>query len=545
MPFHGAHPETIKGTLDTAVERYGAAPWMAHDGEVRSFTQLGEQVERIAGALLGLGVEPGDRVGLFLGNCFEWLQIEYAVAALGAWLVPLNTWFRERELEHILGQSAISTLIWGEDILGHDMRPLLATLVPELDDGRPGCWHSARFPALRAAVGVGAGPWPPGVRPWTDLLEAQPADARSALAQRARAVRAEDVAIVMYTSGTTGSPKGALLRHRSIVRHIGTWTEHLQLGASDRSIMASPLFWTFGCTINALVPLQAGSMVVLEDRFRAESFLEDIVRYGCTHLQGVPTQYEMALEHPDSARFDLSTLRLIQIGGSASAEGLARRLLQRAPDARMVSAYGLTEAIAVSTWTDLADPLEDVMRTVGHAADDLEIELRDPATSEPVAAGEVGEMWIRGEVMAGYLDEPEATAAALVDGWLRTGDLAIADARGYLAIAGRETDAFKRGGMNVYPVEVEALLAEHPRVASAALIGVPDPQLGHVGVAFVVSTGEEPPPAEEIIAYCAGRVARYKVPAHVRIVAELPVTPSGKVQKFRLLEAWRQDASVR
>jgi fatty-acyl-CoA synthase len=355
-------------------------------------------------------------------------------------------------------------------------------------------------------------------------------------AQTARAaVSADDVALLLYTSGTTGHPKGAMIRHRSVVDHIGDWAEHLQLRADDRSIMSSPLFWSFGCTVNALVPLHRGSMIVLQERFEASAFLRDLLDYECTHLQGVPSQYEMALNHPDSARYDLSGLRLVQIGGSASAAGLARRLLERAPKARMVSSYGLTEATGVNTYTELDDPPERITGTVGHAARDTEIVLRSPNGDEPVPIGEVGELCIRSaSVMLGYLDNPDATESALRGGWLHTGDLAVSDEHGYLTIVGRSIDAYKRGGMNVYPAEAEAVLSEHPSVQAAAIIGAPDDRLGEVGLAVIVAEDGATVNADELLTYCAERIAAYKVPARLIVVDELPVTPTGKIQKFAL-----------
>jgi len=405
---------------------------------------------------------------------------------------------------------------------------------------RGGGGRRAGCRARRHVVGVGDGPWPAGVTSWAEVLEAGRALDPAVVAARRAAVTADDIALVMYTSGTTGSPKGALIRHRGIVEHVGVWCAQLGLGQDDRSIMASPLFWSFGCTINAMVPLLAGSMIVLEERFEAARFLHDLTAYGCTHLQGVPTQYELALAHPAAADGALSTIRLVQIGGSSSAEGLARRLLERIPGAQLLSSYGLTEAVGVNTFTDLGDPLEDVMRTVGHAAPDNDIELRRPEDGAAVPAGEVGEIWLRGpHVMSGYLDDPEATAAALDGGWLHTGDLATSDHRGYLTIVGRKADAYKRGGMNVYPAEVEGVLLEHDGVAQAAVVGVPHEELGQVGVAFVVPRGTGAPDPDDLIAFCRERLAAYKAPAEVRTVQELPLTPTGKVQKYRLLEQWQ------
>jgi fatty-acyl-CoA synthase len=525
---------TIPGALDAAVGRFSDRPWMAFRDEVRPFSRLHDDVEAIARGLSALGLGHGRRLGLYMDNRFEWLQTEYAVTSLGAWLVPINTYFRSRELEHVLSESAVEVLVWTDPLLGRPSGDLLLELVPELRDGPPGEWRSERFPALRAVVGAGAGPWPQGVLGWGAMLDAG-AGVEAARAQ----VRPDDIALLMYTSGTTGRPKGAMLRHRSVVEHISTWARHLELRDDDRSIMSSPLFWSFGCTVNAVVPLRCGSMIALQERFEPLAFLRDIVGHECTHLQGVPSQYEMALKHPDSLDYDLSRLRLVQIGGSASAEGLARRILERAPAARFISAYGLTEGVGVNTYTRLGDPLERVMQTVGGAAGDNDVAVMTPEGDDPVPAGEVGELCVRGEnVMVGYLDNPQATEAALRGGWLRTGDLATMDGDGYVRIVGRHIDAYKRGGMNVYPAEAEAVIGEHPAVQAVAIVGVPDDRMGEVGAAFVLPRPGATLDPDEIRGYCSSRIAAYKVPDHVLAVDEFPLTPTGKVQKFRLKERY-------
>lgn len=494
-------------------------------------------VTTIAAGLEALGIAKGDRVGLFLGNTFEWLQIEYAVTALGAALVPLNTALRVRELDHIVRTSEMNLLVWGANVVGHDTLPLLQSLVPETNDARVGEWRSSNFPALRQVVGVGEGAWPVGVIPWSQIISSG-GSARQKDAP-VNVVTSDDVALIMFTSGTTGAPKGALLTHGAIVDHLAHWVAHIGLGSGDRSILASPLFWTFGCTMNAIVPLLAGSMIVLDDQFDPLRFLEHLVTYKCTHLQGVPTHYELALAHPHADDCDLGSVRIVQIGGSSGIDGLVQRICGRMPNADLVSSYGLTEAVIVSTWTDLGDPLEDVISTVGHAAPDNDIQLRDPETGGVVAPGEVGVLWIRGpNVTKGYLGNPEATATSIVDGWLNTGDLASADGRGYLSIMGRGVDAFKRGGANVYPAEIEVVLNERDDVAGAAVIGVPDPVQGEVGVAFVLRQPGFAPSERDLLDYCRTELASYKVPAFVEFVDTLPLTPTGKIQKFVLREEW-------
>jgi fatty-acyl-CoA synthase len=528
-------PLTFHGRIQDAARIFAEQPWLSFGHDVLSFGDIATHVDDIARGLLTIEVAPGERVGLFMGNRLEWLPLEYGVTALGAVLVPMNTMYHARELSHLIAQSGMQTLIWGSPILGKDTTDLLVELVPELVHADSGSWTSQRFPNLRNVIGVGDAAWPRGVSPLGGVMAAGREVEPSAVAAVASRVAPDDVALLLFTSGTTGAPKGSMLTHRGIISHVASWTSHLGLRSSDRTIMPSPLFWAFGCIVNAVVPLYAGSMVVLEESFDAGRFLEKFVKFDCTHLQGVPTQYELLLKHPGSEQFDLSGLRLIQIGGASSAESLAQRLLERAPSAKFVSAYGITEAAGVNTYTDLDDPLADVMTTVGHAAPDNEIVLRDTVDEREVPPGEVGEMWIRGDpVMRGYYDMPEATARTLVDGWLRTGDLAVADDRGYLSIVGRAVDAYKRGGMNVYPAEVEGVLTDLDEVQIAAVIGTPHPEMGEVGTAYVVpATGRHPDP-QALIEHCRSQLAPYKIPARIELVDSLPMTPTGKVQKFRL-----------
>jgi acyl-CoA synthetase (AMP-forming)/AMP-acid ligase II len=525
---------TLPALLDRAVEAFGDEPWLAFEDSTMTFGQLRERVDVLARAFLAAGIEPGDRVGLFLRNCADWLPIEYAVTSIGADLEPLNTMYRARELAHVVATSRMRLLVWGSSLVSGSTLPLLRELAPHLEKGG---LPAAKLPDLATVVGVGEADWPEAVLGWPAFRKGADAVPTGAVRQRAAAVRAEDTALVLFTSGTTGKPKGVMLAHGGVVGHLAQWAAHLGLGPTDRTVMPSPLFWTFGCVLNALVPLHTGSMIVLHEAFDAEAMLRDIDGYGCTLLQGVPTQYELLLKHPDSEHHDLSSLRLVQIGGSASAETLARRLLERAPSARFVSAYGITEASAVNTWTDLDDDLGDVVSTVGHAAPDNEIVVRAPGGDEDRPAGEVGELCIRGAtVMTGYVDAPAETARVLRDGWLHTGDLAVMDARGYLSIVGRAVDAYKRGGANVYPAEIEGVLTEHPDVRVASVIGVPDAELGQVGAAYVVARPGASLDAAKLQAHCRQALATYKVPARIEVVAELPMTPSGKVQKFRLCE---------
>jgi fatty-acyl-CoA synthase len=538
-PSPGIGVTTIPNVLDEAARRFGAAPWMAFGGQVHTFKEMHERVERIAAGLIAAGLDGDDGVAVFMANRFEWLQTQFAASTVGARLIPLNTWFRTRELTHILASSRTRLLVWDSTILGKQTLSLLTELLPEVASDEPRRWHCDRFPDLAQVVGIGDGPWPKGVIAWDAFLAEGDGVAGSEVQARAATVAPGDTALVVYTSGTTGQPKGAMLTHSGIADHMRVWAQTLGMSDRDRSVLGSPLFWIFGCTLNAMVPILSGSMLILEERFDAGRFLTAFERYGATHLQGVPDQYELLLGHPDADRRDLSTLRVVQLGGSKMSRTLPDRIRERAPDAQMNASYGLTEGVGVNTWTEFDDPFELLSTSIGHAAPDVELSLRDPDTLEPVEPGQVGEIWLRGaHITKGYFGDRAATAAAFVDGFFRTGDLAVEDQRGYLSIAGRQSHTYKRGGMNVYPAETELMLLEHPAVADVAVIGVPDERLGQVGAAFVVLEEEADLTEEELLAWCDGRLARYKLPAYVRFTDEMPRTVTGKVQKFELTRAW-------
>lgn len=533
---------TIPGLLRQSVERFGNAPWAVFEETTHSFRQLDQYSRDVAAALVAAGVAPEHGVGLFMSNQLEWLHIEFGVARSGAWFLPLNTWLKQLELTHVLRASGCRVLIWEREVLGKDTLELLRALVPAVDQAPPGAWRSAEFPELAMVVGVGDGPWPVGVVPWAEFLAAGQRVDPTRVAEREAAVGPDNVAMVIYTSGTTGDPKGAVLRHTGVVDHMREWSRHLGLTSDDRSIMGSPLFWIFGCTAVALVPLLTGCPVVLQKRFETETFLATIARHRISHLQGVPDQYEMLLNHPRSHEYDLTSLRVVQMGGSKMQPTLPSRLLERAPRARMTTAYGLTECAGVNTWTPFDAPFELLGTVVGRPAPDNEISLRNPDTGEPVPLGEVGELWIRGDhVIREYHRNPAATARSIVDGWFRTGDLGSQDEQGYLTLHGRLAHVYKRGGMNVYPAEVEVLLAEHPAVELAAVVGVPDERLGQVGAAYVtLRPGAQLTPSE-LLEWARERIAAYKVPTYCRIVNELPMTASGKVRKHELPQVWPAD----
>lgn len=520
---------TIPAVVRAAAARWPDKIWMDCDGEQTTFGELPERVDLIARALLDQGIGPGSRVGVYMGNRTLWLEVQFAVARLGAWLVPLNTMLAGPELANLIEHSRMDAVIWASEVLGKDT-------IGRLDEVLELGVRSMRL------IGVGAGNWPSGTVGWDAMLASAACGHASALDDVADP-EPDDVAMIIYTSGTTGSPKGVLQSHRSLTTSMERYAGHLGLRNDDRSIFWAPLFWIHGCWHQSLVPLFAGSGLVLEPRFDPDTVLRRIVSAGVTHLQGVPPQYEMLLGHPQSSAYDLSHLRVVQVGGTTFSESLPARLHERAPDALMFAAYGLSEA-GHTCYTPTGASLKDIATTVGPVHHGGESRVVDPADDSIVLGpGETGELLLRADcVMIGYLDNPEQTARALNGGWLHTGDLAQRDERGYIKIIGRNQDAYKRAGATVYTADAEEVLKGHPSIETATVVGAPDEALGQVGVAFVVRSDEA---LEEgaLLTYISERLARYKVPDRVRFVDELPTTASGKIQKHVLTEHLLRDSA--
>jgi acyl-CoA synthetase (AMP-forming)/AMP-acid ligase II len=503
---------SIPALTAAAAERFGDAPAIV-DGDTRmSWAELHEQAGRFASGLAAAGVGKGDRVAVWTFN-----SAEFVIAVLGLWqagavLVPVNTRFKGTEATDILGRSRARALVTATDFLDTDYVAMLQEA-------------GADLPALETIVTT-RGPTAPGTIGWSDFL--------GEAGFEGPALGPDDTSDILFTSGTTGVPKGVVQTHGRTLGIATDWVAMTGLSADDRYLMVNPYFHMFGLKAGILACVAAGATMYPEPVFDVDRILARVADERITVLPGPPTLYQSILDHPERDRHDLSTLRVAVTGAADIPVELIRRVREELPFSLIITGYGLTEA-GTASGTSADDDPETVATTVGRARPGFEIRIEgDEGTGEILLKGPT--------VMAGYLDDPEATALALSDdGWLRTGDLGTLDDRGNLQIVGRVKDMFIVGGFNAYPAEIENALLRHPAIQQAAVIGVPDERLGEVGMAFVVAAGGADIDPDEVIAWCRDQMANYKVPRAVEMIDELPLNATGKVEKNVL----RERAAVR
>ena len=534
-PTAGPWPSTA-ALVRWAADTYGDAPAVqAEDGATWSFTELARRVDEVARALVATGIEPGDRVGIWAPNVTAWVAAGLGVHAAGAVLVPLNTRYRGREAAYILQRSGARLLLTVRGFLDTDYVQLLRDGAGGAGADRP----VADLPDLEEIVVLptpdGAGGGGDGATGWDDLL-ARAADAPDgATDDLAARIGPDDVSDVMFTSGTTGHPKGVVCTHGQTLRVFEVWSRLVGLEAGDRYLVVNPFFHTFGYKAGIVAAVMRGATLLPHAVFDADQVLRRIDADRVTMLPGPPALYQSILAHPERGDLDLSSLRLAVTGAASIPVSLIRRMHDELGFDVVLTAYGLTEATGVVTMCRDGDDAETIASTSGRAIPDVEVRVVDADGTE-VARGERGEVVVRGHnVMQGYLDDPEQTAAAIdEDGWLHTGDVGVMDERGYLDIVDRTKDMFIVGGFNAYPAEIENTLVEHPGVAQAAVVGMPDDRLGEVGCAFLVPRPGQQLEAEEVVAWSRERMANFKVPRRVEVVDALPTNPSGKVLKHEL-----------
>ncbi|MFQ5555656.1 MAG: AMP-binding protein, partial [Acidimicrobiia bacterium] len=511
--------ETIGQNLEDMVARHADRDALisVHQGIRQTYSEFDETVDRLAAGLLTLGLEAGDRVGIWSPNCAEWVWVQYATAKIGAVLVNINPAYRTHELSYALAQSGCRMLISAETYLTSDYREMV-------DEVR------ADLPDLERTIYL-------GTTEWADLLAAGEAAGHEPLRVRAASLRPTDAINIQYTSGTTGFPKGATLSHRNILNNAFFVGESCGYTQVDRVCIPVPFYHCFGMVLGNLACTTHGAAIVVPGPgFDPEQVLTAVEQESCTSLYGVPTMFIAELGHPDLEKYDLSTLRTGIMAGSPCPVEVMKRVIGEMNMDEVTIAYGMTETAPVSTQTGTQDAIEHRVSTVGRVHPHVEIKIVDPDTGDTVDTGVDGELCTRGySVMIGYWNDDERTAEAIdADGWMHTGDLARMADDGYVNIVGRIKDMIIRGGENIYPREIEEFLYGHPEIEDVQVIGVPDEKYGEQVMAWVKLRDGGTASEDDVVEFCKGKIAHFKVPRYVKFVEDFPMTVTGKIRKVEM-----------
>ncbi|MFE8073118.1 AMP-binding protein [Marinobacteraceae bacterium S3BR75-40.1] len=533
--------KTIGEQFDETVERYADQDALiVHHQDIHySYRQLQEKVDQCARALMALGINKGDRVGIWSPNCAEWCITQFATAQIGAILVNINPSYRSHEVKYALEHSGTSVLITQGQFKTSDYVATLKELIPGLEKPQNGDLKDSHLPNLRRVVCLDANHRAAGMMSWAELQALADQTAESDYYERQGTLEFDDPINIQYTSGTTGAPKGATLSHHNILNNGLFVARRMNFSAEDRLVIPVPLYHCFGMVMGNLGCITHGAtMIYPSDGFEPEATLKAVEREKATALYGVPTMFIAELEHPDFDQFDLSTLRTGIMAGSNCPTEVMKQVIEKMHMKDVTICYGMTETSPVSLQTEPDAPLEKRVTTVGTIHPHLEIKLVDPATGRTVPQGEKGELCTRGySVMLGYWNNEEATRKAIdPQRWMHTGDLATMDEQGFVAITGRIKDMIIRGGENIYPREIEEYLYTHPAISDAQVIGVPDAKYGEEIMVWIKPVEGRSLTEDEVKEFCRSGIAHYKVPRYVRLVDEFPMTVTGKIQKFRMRE---------
>jgi fatty-acyl-CoA synthase len=536
---HGASDQAMIGDtigvhFDRTVARFGDRTGLIvrQQGIQWSWAELADRVESFAAGLVGLGLQPGDRIGIWSPNNAEWIIAQYATAKAGLILVNINPAYRLTEVEYALNKVGCKALITATSFKTSDYIGMVNALAPELATSHPGELHTKRLPTLRSVIQIG------GDDPGTFAFEKVAHHAREVDRQRLRdlapLLQFDDPINIQFTSGTTGLPKGATLTHHNILNNGFFIGELLHYTEQDAVCIPVPMYHCFGMVIGSLACMTHGAAIVFPgEGFDPLAALQTVAAYRCTSLYGVPTMFIAELDHPNFGEFDLTSLRTGVMAGAPCPIEIMRRCIRDMHLTEMTIAYGMTETSPVSTQTRIGDSLEKQVATVGRPHPHVEVKIVD-TDGRIVPRGVTGEFCTRAySVMLGYWDDPDRTAESIdQSGWMHTGDLATMDEDGYCAIVGRIKDMVIRGGENIYPREVEEFLYTHPAIVDVQVFGVPDTRFGEELCAWIKLRSGETLTEDEVKAYCKDQIAHYKIPRYVRFVEEFPMTVTGKMQKY-------------
>ena len=540
---HGAHEtpligETIGAYLDAIAARYPQqdALIVAHQQVRWTYGEFRQRVHRLAAGLLKLGLQPGERIGIWSQNCAEWVLTQFATAKAGLIMVNINPAYRRSELEYVLDKVSCSALILSPSFKSSDYLAIVQDVVPEIAASRAGQLRSTRLPQLRHVIRLGQDATP-GMHNFDQVMDGITEADLAHLDEVSATLQFDDAVNIQFTSGTTGAPKGATLTHHNILNNGFFIGEAMRLTERDRLCIPVPLYHCFGMVLGNLACVTHGAAMVFPgEGFDPKAVLETVQAESCTGLHGVPTMFIAILDHPDFKQYDLSQLRTGIMAGSPCPMEVMTRVIELMHMEEITIAYGMTETSPVSFQTSIEDPREMRVSSIGRVHPHLEVKIID-GEGRIVPRGEKGELLTRGySVMQGYWGDPEKTAEAIdAARWMHTGDLAVIDANGFCSIVGRSKDMVIRGGENIYPREVEEFLYRHPSVLDVQCVGVPDAKYGEeLCACIILRPGTQATTAEDIRAFCDGQIAYYKIPRYVRFVEEFPMTVTGKIQKYLL-----------
>ncbi|CAM5331400.1 AMP-binding protein [Thauera mechernichensis] len=510
-----------------------------------TYAQLKLKVDALACGLMRLGLEPGDRIGIWSQNNMEWALTQFATAKAGLVLVNINPAYRRSELEYALNKVGCRALILSPAFKTSNYLEMIADLAPELGHCEPGLLRSHRLPALEMVIRMGADR-SPGMLNFDELLRAPAREEFAALAVLSERLQFDDPINIQFTSGTTGHPKGATLSHHNILNNGYFVGEAIKLVPGDRLCIPVPLYHCFGMVMGNLGCLTHGAtMVYPAEAFEPLAVLETVAQERCSALYGVPTMFIAALDHPRFAEFDLSSLRTGIMAGSPCPIEVMKRVIGKMNMSEVTIAYGMTETSPVSFQSGTDDPIDRRVSTVGRVQPHLEVKIVD-TDGRIVPRGTPGELCTRGySVMLGYWgDEAKTREAIDAGGWMHTGDLAIIDDEGYCNIVGRIKDMVIRGGENIYPREIEEFLYAHPKVLDVQVVGIPDQRFGEELCAWIIVREGEGLTEDEVRAYCQGQIAHYKIPRYIRFVNSFPMTVTGKIQKFQIRQKMKEELGL-
>ena len=525
------------GDNDALVVPYQGIRW--------TYREFDEKVTWLAAALLGLGLEPGARVGIWSQNCAEWVLVQFATARAGLIMVNINPAYRRSELEYVLDKVQCSALILAPSFKSSDYIGMVQDVVPEIGAAAPGALQSARLPHLRHVIRLGTGKTP-GMLNFDSLLVPPAAELRDLLARVEASVQFDDPVNIQFTSGTTGAPKGATLSHHNILNNGFFIGEAMKLSRRDRLCIPVPLYHCFGMVLGNLACVTHGATMVFPgEGFDPKAVLQTVQAERCTALHGVPTMFIAILDQPDFAGYDLSTLRTGIMAGSPCPAEVMSRVIDKMHMREITIAYGMTETSPVSFQSSVDDPVDLRVTTIGRVHPHLEVKIVD-ADGRIVPRGVKGELLTRGySVMLGYWGDDDKTRETIDRSrWMHTGDLAVIDDNGFASIVGRSKDMVIRGGENIYPREIEEFLYRHPKVLDVQCVGVPDSRYGEELCACIVLQPGAVADEAEIRAFCQGQIAHYKIPRYVRFVPGFPMTVTGKIQKYLLREQLATDLGL-